>query len=89
MSRACLHIPNYGESRPPAAVSQDLADRQHRRANLVVSVVKVRRDADAGFGAEVDLDVARQQLVGYFVSLRRIDGDGAGALAGSRGETSS
>ncbi len=48
---------------PPTAISQDFADRQHCRADFVIAVVEVRRDADAGLGAEINLDIARQQLV--------------------------
>ena len=48
---------------PPTVISQDFADRQHRRADFVIAVVEVRRDADAGLRAKIDLDIARQQLV--------------------------
>ena len=44
----------------------DGVDGGHSGADFIVAIVKMRRDANAGLGPKVDLDIARQQLAGYF-----------------------
>src|SRR5215469_148851 len=66
----------------PGMGREDFVDLGERQIDLVVAIVEVRRNANASAGAVIDENVASDQFVFYFLSMRTIDGDGAAAFSG-------
>src|SRR6516225_8041439 len=49
---------------------------------LLILSVEMRRDTDSGTRSEINKEVATQQFLGYPVSIRHVDYDGAAAGGG-------
>ncbi len=62
---------------------EDLPDLRDREADVIVGVVVVRPEADAGIGTEVAEDLALAELLVHGGELRHVDGDGAAAALGA------
>src|SRR5271163_3617691 len=64
----------------PCSGVQNIRDLRERKIALLFAVVKMRRDADAGFGTIVNQNFAGEQFSGDCGGVGAIDGDGAGTL---------
>src|SRR2546426_6035757 len=67
------------------ARGENLLDLGEREINLLIRVVEMRREADAGLGAIVHQDLAGDQLAHHLRRVGAINGDGAGAFGGVHG----
>jgi len=61
---------------------QDFLHLREREVAFVFAIIKMRREAYAGFGAVVNENFACEQFATNFVSVRAIHGNGSGALGG-------
>src|SRR6266567_6322528 len=66
----------------PGAGLENLFHLCQGKVAFVIAIVKMRGEADAGFGAVVDEDFARQEFAANFIGMRAFDGDSSGALRG-------
>src|SRR5690349_15993172 len=66
----------------PGPGFQDFFHLREREVAFVLAIVKMRREAHAGFGAVIHEDFARQQFAANFVGMRAIHRNGSGAFGG-------
>src|SRR5260370_17412107 len=64
---------------------ENLLNLRQREINLLIGVVEMRREADAGFGAKVHQNLAGDQLAHHLRRVGAINRDGAGAFGGVHG----
>src|SRR5215472_1577496 len=64
---------------PPAGF-QDFFHLIERKVALLLTIVKMRREANAGLGAVIDENVAREKFTANFISVRTFHRNRSGAL---------
>src|SRR5690348_16899301 len=64
----------------PRAGLQNLLHLREGEVALFVAILKMRRNAHAGFGTVIDKNVACQKLAANFVRVGAFDRNGSGAL---------